>query len=154
MTNADKDSVYRESIRKFLIDALGNSVFFDKTFIDPASFEAPPPCWFVADIGGLDAINGRFEPSLRIFCCTRQDPEQIVMSQKVDLVRAALRDDAMPDGCRRIPAVLWNAATEAYDTIGAMLVETKNPSDSGNMSAPDHSNYRILTYRLVWVANG
>lgn len=153
MDDMAKDAVYRESIRKFFVDALGNTVFFDKTLIDSSKFETPPPRWFIVDAGGLDVMDGRMEPSLRIFCCTRQDPERIELSRMVDTVRTAMRDDDMPDGCRRIPMVSWNAVAEQYDTVGAMLAE-KHPRDSGDMSAPDYSNYRILTYRLVWVANG
>jgi hypothetical protein len=153
MDDAAKDSVYRESLRKFFVDLLGDDVYFDKNFIDPTVFEKAPTKWFVVDSGGLDGVGGRFEPGLRVICCTRRDPERTTLSEQVDTVRDGLRDATKPDGCRRIPLVVWNSGTETYDTIGGILVE-KNPRDSGDMSAPDQSNYRILSYRAVWVANG
>jgi hypothetical protein len=153
MENQAKDSVYRESLRKFFVDLLGDAVYFDKTFMDPAVFKTEPVRWFVVDPGGLEEIDGRFQPSLRIMCCSRRDPECITLSEQVDFIRDALRDDDMPDGCKRIPMVAWNSATSSHDSIGAMQVE-KHPRDSGDMPAADQTNYRILTYRLVWVANG
>ena len=83
---------------------------------------------------------------LSVFCCARQDKEGFIMAQVVDTVMGYLTDTTQTDGFARIPFYRSYEPPQAWTLLGALLVT--DPHISGELDAPDHTKYRIITVQL------
>jgi hypothetical protein len=143
------ESFIRESIKKFLIDALVSGlaleVTFDASLSEPNLADVTTNRWVAVHFGGLHRI-GLADLSLDLHCCTRGDNEGINMAALSDAVFDTMTDATKPDGKRRI--TLYNPNN--WSEQGHLLVQ--EIAESAQMDAPDETKFKILSCRIRWAA--
>ncbi len=149
-----KEFFFRSSIKKYFIDNLktieNKVIVFDKTILYEEVREYVKDEWIVINFGifNRDLLS---ENILDIYCCTRQDPEGVLLSKLTDLVVEYLTDITQTDTMKRI--TLYNSTDNDplnWTEIGKLLV-TKIFEGSQNY-APDATKVKMLTVLLSWAS--
>jgi hypothetical protein len=139
----------RDSFRKFMIDnvktAEGIDVTFDRGLNAPNIQGTAVTRWVAVNFGSVDPENV-MTYNVRIFCCTRSDPEGFRLVQMRDKVVGCLTDSDL--GIRRI--TLYKSNESPWLAIGAMLVFLDRESEQ--MEAEDGTKFKIIPIRLKWGA--
>ena len=143
----------KDSLKKFFVDNLETTsnipVLFDKGITTP-------------DIVGDKSITrwvsinfGRFtrdflsEIVVRIFCCTRQDPEGFRLAQTTDILIGYLTDETMTDSMARI-TLYRSYQDQDWTEIGTMVV---TDIDEGEEFESDEGTKAVeLLVRIKWGA--
>lgn len=152
MLNAlSKESNVTSSLKKFLVDALGDAVTFDVSLKAPDIRSQGPDAvkqWYNVNFGpfGRQTLA---EYDFEIFCLSRQDPEGVLLAESADTIIELLVDSTKTDGSKRIP--LYDTKELPWTQIGSMVVQEI-------WDAPvldrikDETKLKILSVKLRWGA--
>lgn len=141
----------RGSFKKYLVDNLHSvetPVTFDETLPTPdiAGRASRVEKWVGVNFGTIQMASSLATQDIRLFLCTREDPEGYNLTVLRDEVYNLLVDSSQSDGTRRIP--LYRVDTWA--SVGQMLVFVDH--ESAEMIAEDETKFKILYIRLRWGA--
>lgn len=140
-------TVYR-SLRKFFIDNLytdlGIEVSFDRNLSIPYMHNKDLTEWVSIQLDEL-YISQLTEQDLRIYCCTRQDPEGFNRVQLVDNVNSLLIND---DGNKKI----IHLYADDFTTVVGSLLPFNIRTPQQNIPLADETVFTLIRITLKWAA--
>lgn len=142
----------KDSLKKYFIDNLYGTnsipVNFDTSLSYPKIQGQPRSVtrWVNIQLGAME-MSDLSDLNIRIFCCTRNDPEGFRLAQLRDTVMGYLSDTTKTDGMQRI-TLYRSYENQSWETIGALLVQevTEAPEDI----AEDETKFIAMSIRLRW----
>ena len=147
-----RESNVKDSIKKFFIETFetGYSIplLFDVGLATPNLQNMTVRRWMTISVG-ISALDNMSEAELRLFLCTRTDPEGFVLAQLRDTVMGELTNTTETDGLKRI-SLYRSKEVGAWDLIGSLLVMQPIFESPRSIVAPDETKYKTLTCRLRW----
>jgi hypothetical protein len=149
-----REANVRDSVKKYFVDNLYRGESIELTFdtaLDTPKIQnpnSPIDKWVSINFGSFDFDN-MSEYDLRIFCCARNDPEGFKLAQLRDKVMGYLTDNTKNDGMARIP-FYKSYADRAWELLGGLLLFVE--TESGQMTAPDGTKYKMIPVTMRWGA--
>jgi len=149
LDSSAREANAKDSFRKYMIDSIktgeGIDITFDRGLNAPNIQGTAVTRWVAVMFGGLDPSN-IMTYNLKIFPCTRQDPEGFRLVQLSDKILGYLTDSTL--GIRRV--TLYKSNETPWLEIGAMLVYLDQQSEY--MEAEDGTKFKVIPVRLKWGA--
>jgi len=149
-----RESNFRDSIKKYFVDNLykteGIQLTFDKSLSTPVVQGNEVEKWYAIMFGSFNpTVFGDAE--ITIFCCAKKDSEGFKVAQLRDKVMKYLVDTDQTDCAKRI-TLYRSSATDAWASVGTMIVEIPDNAESPQMDAEDGTKFKTITVRLRWAA--
>ena len=148
-----KESNLKDSVKRYFIDSLykteGVHVTFDKYLSTPQIQGKAVDRWVSINFGSLD-MSSMSSHILRIFPCTRSDPEGFKLSQLRDKVYKYLVNADMTDGMARIP--FYRSRAEGAWTLLDSGIVVQDVIQSDEMDADDGTKFKEMTVRIRFSA--
>lgn len=149
-----KESNFRDSVKKFFVDALYKienvEITFDRTLSTPKVQGNEVEKWYNILFGSFNP-NTFGDGEVTIFCCAKKDSEGFKIAQLRDKVMKYLTDTDQTDCAKRV--ILYrSSATEAWTSIGTMIIDVPENAESSQMEAEDGTKFKTITVRFRWAA--
>lgn len=144
-----RETNFRDSMRRYLFTSLkdteGYNVFFKQGFTSVNIQESKSvDKWIIVSFGPI-SLEHMSTGIVEIRPCTRQDPNYFKLAQMVDSILGYLTPGS-GDGSTRITFYQSAPAAENWVDIGGLLVQDVDVS--GDLTADDETNFRIITVRV------
>lgn len=146
-----RESNVRDSLKKYFYDTIektkGYPISFDISLTAPKITGRLVDRWVTVDFEEI-SMGSLSSHSVRLFVCSRKDPEARTLLQMRDNVMGYLSDNTQTDGYTRIP--LYRSNADPWTEIGSMVVilDPESPVIYG----ADNTKYKIINIRLKWGA--
>jgi hypothetical protein len=146
ISDTAKEYNARASLKKFFIDNLGSTVFFDKSLGSPDLRNPSTKKWVLINFKDFTRASlGEFY--IEAYCATRQDPEGMELSKLVDELMGLLYDPTKSDGVTHIP--FYKADVTPWIHISAMVMQ--EVIDTPPFRIPeDETKVKIMSIRFRW----
>jgi hypothetical protein len=149
MNNRAKAENIDVSIKKFFIDNIetphGVVLSFDPAFVEPDPWDNTVVEWMVVVLGD-ERLRPLASGTVHVVCVTRQDEEQVRLSQLRDMVCDCLIDD---DGSH-INIPIYEAGSPPVIIPDSYLAVSRVVR-TGKMDGRDGTNYSIVSFAIKWV---
>jgi hypothetical protein len=146
-----RESNVRDSLKKYFFDTIetvkGYPVTYDISLTAPRIAGRDCDRWVTIDFGDIE-MDSLSSHMIRLFVCSRKDPEARTLLQMRDNIMGYLTDNTQTDGSGRI--TLYKTNENPWTEIGSMVV-VLDPESQVILGA-DNTKYKIINIQVKWGA--